>query len=88
MKCLEIGGDGQRAFSADNTVTIEGKYVAICPRCGKRYHKYRRFKRLRYCYCTKGMNDRWNPSNALQFRLNTGIATQRIAAQEQLVEMD
>jgi len=83
LKCLEIGGDGQRCHSGDNTVLIKGNYIATCKYCGKSYNMYRKPRTMRFCHCTRGVNDRFHPSNILQWNLNNNIA-----AQEQLVEMD
>jgi predicted SprT family Zn-dependent metalloprotease len=72
MKCREIGGDGRRVCSRD-TVTPEGRYVATCKFCGKKFYKHRRISTIRACPCTRGMSNRFSPENALDFRLNTNV---------------
>jgi len=52
-KALEIGCDGNRCYSPENTKIVQGKYVATCPKCGQMHHKHRKPKRVVSCgVCT------------------------------------
>ena len=39
-KALEIGCNGERCYSSDNTKTPKGKYIAVCNGCGESFHKF------------------------------------------------
>jgi len=47
LKCIELGGNPE-ATCTDGLFPM-GKYVAVCRVCGKRHHKYRKPKGLRFC---------------------------------------
>lgn len=55
-KALEIGCNGQRLYQGE--VRVEGKYQAICPKCGKKHHKHRmtRSTTKHSCGCTGRFN--------------------------------
>lgn len=53
-KALEIGCDGQRCYTAEETEMVQGKYKAICPVCKHVHHKHRKPKRTTSCgICTR-----------------------------------
>lgn len=65
-KAIEIGCDGQRCYSSDNTETIKGNYIAICCSCGKEHTKFRKPKLLHSCgKCSGG---RYNEKYKLDWK--------------------
>lgn len=40
-KALEIGCDGNRCYTENNTIVVKGSLEAVCPKCG---HVHRKFK--------------------------------------------
>ena len=51
---LEIGCDGNRCYSSENTTIVQGKYKATCPKCNHVHHKHRKPKNRQSCgKCSK-----------------------------------
>ena len=46
---LEIGCDGKRCYSSEDTVIVKGKVEATCPKCGYTYRRHRMPKTQRSC---------------------------------------
>lgn len=57
-KCLELGGNGERCFSSDNTVMVVPlSYIGTCPRC---YDQVKRYRAARAARCGCGDIFIWN----------------------------
>ena len=41
QKAIQIGCDGKRCYSSNNTTTPESKYIAVCSTCGHIHKKHR-----------------------------------------------
>ena len=53
-KAIEIGCDGNRCYSSENTTIVQGKYQATCPKCNHVHHKHRNPKNRTSCgKCSK-----------------------------------
>ena len=48
-KALEIGCDGNRCYSAENTQVVRGNLEAVCPKCGHVHRKFKQPKRESSC---------------------------------------
>jgi predicted SprT family Zn-dependent metalloprotease len=48
-KAIEIGCDGNRCYSVENTNIVKGSFVAICPKCNGEHHRHRRPKKKSSC---------------------------------------
>ena len=61
-KCLEIGGDGNRCYTTDNTNTIKGKWQYNCINCGRIVHRHRKIRKQLACgrCCKKYNNNKWS----------------------------
>lgn len=67
-KALEIGCDGKRCYTSENTVIPESKYIAVCKTCGHKHKKHRLTKTITACgICCKG---RFQKEYILEFKLN------------------
>ena len=67
-KALEIGCDGKRCYTSENTVTPESKYVAVCNGCGRTHKRHRKPTRTSACgTCCKGV---FQSKYILEFKLN------------------
>ena len=56
-KAIEIGCNGKRCYQGEKRV--EGKYQAICPKCGKTHYKHRKTFRTHSCgHCSGGSFNR------------------------------
>jgi predicted SprT family Zn-dependent metalloprotease len=49
QKAIEIGCDGNRCYSNDDTNIVQGKYKATCPKCNHVHHKHRKPKNQSSC---------------------------------------
>ncbi len=59
-KALEIGCDGERCYSRENTNIVKGKIEAICQKCGYVYTRHRMPSRKRSCgKCDKVFNEKY-----------------------------
>ena len=64
-KAIEIGCDGQRCYSLDETVTPQGRYIAICKGCKGEFHKHRKPRKMSSCgKCSGG---RFNMEYKLEY---------------------
>jgi predicted SprT family Zn-dependent metalloprotease len=52
-KCLELGGDGERCFTDDNTIMPKLKYTLTCPKCGTTISRSRLGKSAKKSACNK-----------------------------------
>ena len=53
-KAIEIGCDGNRCYSSENTTIVQGKYQATCPKCNHVHYKHRQSKNRQSCgKCSK-----------------------------------
>lgn len=53
-KAIEIGCDGKRCYTEENTNIVKGKFQATCPKCNHVHHKHRKPKRQKSCgNCSK-----------------------------------
>ena len=67
-KAIEIGCDGKRCYTTQNTVVPEAKYIAVCSTCGYKHKKHRLTKKTSACgVCCKGV---FQSKYALEFKLN------------------
>ena len=67
-KAIEIGCDGKRCYTSENTVTPESKYVAVCNGCGRTHKRHRKPTRTSACgTCCKGV---FQSKYILEFKLN------------------
>jgi len=67
-KAIQIGCDGKRCYTSENTVIPESKYVAICVGCGYVHKKHRKPTRISACgTCCKGV---FQSKYILEFKLN------------------
>ncbi len=57
-KALEIGCDGKRCYTTENTNIVKGKYQATCPKCGYVHNKHRKPKRQKSCGNCSNVFDR------------------------------
>ena len=48
-KAIEIGCNGERCFSGEDTNLVTGKYIATCPKCNHVHTKHRRPKKVASC---------------------------------------
>lgn len=48
-KAREIGCDGNRCYSRNDTEIVKGKYKAVCPQCGYVHHRHRKPKTVKAC---------------------------------------
>jgi predicted SprT family Zn-dependent metalloprotease len=54
-KAIEIGCNGERCYSSEDTNTIEGKYIAVCPGCNQTHRRFRVSRYNTSCgRCSKG----------------------------------
>ena len=70
-KLLEIGGDGKRCYSSENTNTIERKrtlYQAYCQEHGNRGRTYRRTDKACGTCCNKYNGGRYSERFKIQYR--------------------
>ena len=58
QKAIEIGCDGNRCYSTDNTNIVVGKYKATCPKCNHVHHKHRKPKNQSSCGKCSNVFDR------------------------------
>jgi predicted SprT family Zn-dependent metalloprotease len=67
-KAIEIGCDGKRCYTTQNTVVPEAKYIAVCSTCGYKHKKHRLTKKTSACgVCCKGT---FQSKYVLTFKLN------------------
>jgi predicted SprT family Zn-dependent metalloprotease len=67
-KALEIGCDGKRCYTSENTTIPESKYIAVCKSCGHIHRKHRLTRSVSACgLCCKG---RFQAEYTLTFTLN------------------
>lgn len=53
-KAIEIGCDGNRCYTDEDTTIVQGKYKATCPKCNHVHHKHRKPKNRTSCgKCSK-----------------------------------
>ena len=65
-KAIEIGANPSRHYQGENN--LEGKYVAICPKCGSKHYSFKLKKRESSCgYCSR----KFDRSFILNYMLNT-----------------
>lgn len=77
QKAIEIGCNGQRCYSSEDTVLVEGKYAAECPGC-KRIsyrHKTPKLGRMHSCgICSPRFDTRfilnWKPTHILKAEIS------------------
>lgn len=48
-KALEIGCDGNRCYSSENTIIVKGNVQAICPKCNHVHTKFKMPKKQSSC---------------------------------------
>lgn len=48
-KAIEIGCNGERCYSSEDTEIVAGKYIATCPKCNHVHTKHRRPKKVSSC---------------------------------------
>jgi predicted SprT family Zn-dependent metalloprotease len=58
QKALEIGCDGNRCYTEENTNIVKGKYVATCPKCNHVHNKHRKPKKQSSCGKCSNVFDR------------------------------
>jgi predicted RNA-binding Zn-ribbon protein involved in translation (DUF1610 family) len=60
-KALEIGCNGKRCHSKEDTILVESTLIANCPNCGKEYGRFRKPRKQYSCgKCSKGkFNDKY-----------------------------
>lgn len=57
-KAIEIGCDGKRCYTRENTVLPESRYIAVCNSCGYVHRKERATKSVVACgHCCNGKFD-------------------------------
>ena len=67
-KAIEIGCDGKRCYTSENTTIPEAKYIAVCKSCGHTHRKHRLTRSVSACgLCCKG---RFQAEYTLTFILN------------------
>lgn len=67
-KAIEIGCDGNRCYSSENTICTKGNYYAICHNCNKRFERHRKSKKNQSCgVCSKGI---YNENFKLNWKIN------------------
>jgi predicted SprT family Zn-dependent metalloprotease len=67
-KAIEIGCDGKRCYTTQNTIVPEAKYIAVCGTCGHKHKKHRLSRKTSACgVCCKGVFQR---EYILTFKLN------------------
>jgi predicted SprT family Zn-dependent metalloprotease len=69
-KCREIGCRDERCYTKENTVTIAGKYKAVCGGCGKTFERMKRVPRGRKtaCLCQNKIKD-WSKKKLLEYKV-------------------
>jgi len=69
-KCREIGCRDERCYTKDNTVTIAGKYRAVCGGCGETYERMKRVRRGRRtaCICQSKIKN-WSKKILLEYKV-------------------
>lgn len=69
-KCREIGCRDERCYTKENTVTIAGKYIAVCGGCGKTYERMKRVPigRRIACLCQNKIKD-WSKKKLLEYKV-------------------
>jgi predicted SprT family Zn-dependent metalloprotease len=69
-KCREIGCRDERCYTKENTVTIAGKYRAVCGGCGKTFERMKRVSRGRKtaCLCQNHIKD-WSKKKVLEYKV-------------------
>lgn len=66
-KALEIGCNGERCYSSDNTETPKGKYVAVCNGCGESFYKFVIRKKSRRSACGNCCNGKFDERYVLVY---------------------
>jgi predicted SprT family Zn-dependent metalloprotease len=67
-KAIEIGCDGKRCYTSENTTIPESKYIAVCKSCGHIHRKHRLTRTVSACgLCCKGT---FQSEYTLTFTLN------------------
>ena len=66
--CVKIGAKPQRCFSSDDTVTIAGKYRAVCGGCKKEFSRHKRIPRGRKVACLCQKNKSWENKILLDYK--------------------
>ena len=67
-KAIQIGCDGKRCYTSENTVIPEAKYIAVCKSCGHTHRKHRLTRTVSACgLCCKGT---FKAEYTLTFTLN------------------
>jgi predicted SprT family Zn-dependent metalloprotease len=67
-KAIEIGCDGKRCYTSENTTIPESKYIAVCKSCGHIHRKHRLTRSVSACgLCCKGT---FQSEYTLTFTLN------------------
>lgn len=69
-KCREIGCRDERCYTKENTVTIAGKYRAVCGGCGETYERMKRVRRgiRTACLCQNKIKD-WSKKKLLEYKV-------------------
>ena len=62
---IEIGCDGERCYSKEDTILVERTLIAKCPNCGKEYYRFRK-PRKQYS-CGKCSGGSYNEKYLLEF---------------------
>lgn len=67
-KAIEIGCDGKRCYTTQNTIVPESKYIAVCNSCGHKHRRHRTPTKKTACgLCCKGT---FQSKYILEFKLN------------------
>ena len=67
-KAIEIGSNGKRCYSSEDTNVITGNYIAVCPGCNQTHRRFRLSKYNTSCgRCSKGS---YNKNYKLVFTQN------------------
>lgn len=65
---LAIGCDGNRCFSSEEVEMPQSKYSLVCPKCGRKYKRYR--KPTRNASCRSCSGGTYNPQYKLEIIQN------------------
>lgn len=67
-KCIDIGAKPQRCYTAEDVVTVAGKYRAVCGGCGTIHTRHKKAPRgKRYaCKCQNHITD-WSKKKILEY---------------------
>lgn len=67
-KAVEIGCNGKRLYNGDKKV--EGKYIAVCHKCGTKHYRHRMGTSNRNYSCGHCSNGRFNKEYILVYQVN------------------